>query len=62
MLGRGTILGLYDGDNPHYDIVKYMNFNQETLDTIKVLSWLRIHRPADESKSHLTLISVKATY
>ncbi|KAF9122136.1 tRNA (adenine(58)-N(1))-methyltransferase non-catalytic subunit trm6 [Mortierella sp. 14UC] len=48
MGGKGTILGLYDGDNPHYDIVKYMNFNQETLDTIKVLSWLRIHRPADE--------------
>ncbi|KAF8918490.1 tRNA (adenine(58)-N(1))-methyltransferase non-catalytic subunit trm6, partial [Dissophora ornata] len=45
---QGTILGLYDGDNPHYDILKYMNFNQETLDTVKVLSWLRIHRPADE--------------
>ncbi|KAI8597514.1 Gcd10p-domain-containing protein [Dissophora ornata] len=48
MGGQGTILGLYDGDNPHYDILKYMNFNQETLDTVKVLSWLRIHRPADE--------------
>ncbi|KAF9916867.1 tRNA (adenine(58)-N(1))-methyltransferase non-catalytic subunit trm6 [Lobosporangium transversale] len=48
MGGQGTILGLYDGDNPHYDVVKYMNFNQEILDSIKVLSWLRIHRPADE--------------
>lgn len=48
-LGKGTILGLYDGDNPHYDVVKYMNFSQEVLDTIKVLSWLRIHRAPDES-------------
>ncbi|KAF9352960.1 tRNA (adenine(58)-N(1))-methyltransferase non-catalytic subunit trm6 [Mortierella sp. NVP85] len=48
MGGNGTILGLYDGDNPHYDVVKYMNFSQEILDTIKVLSWLRIHRAPDE--------------
>ncbi|KAF9343484.1 tRNA (adenine(58)-N(1))-methyltransferase non-catalytic subunit trm6 [Mortierella sp. AD094] len=48
MGGRGTILGLYDGDNPHYDVLKYMNFSQEILDSVKVLSWLRIHRPADE--------------
>ncbi|KAI8353141.1 Gcd10p family-domain-containing protein [Mortierella sp. GBAus27b] len=48
MGGQGTILGLYDGDNPHYDVVKYMNFSQEILDSIKVLSWLRIHRAPDE--------------
>ncbi|KAF9111863.1 tRNA (adenine(58)-N(1))-methyltransferase non-catalytic subunit trm6 [Mortierella sp. AM989] len=48
MGGIGTILGLYDGDNPHYDVLKYMNFNQDILDSVKVLSWLRIHRPADE--------------
>ncbi|KAI1292716.1 tRNA (adenine(58)-N(1))-methyltransferase non-catalytic subunit trm6 [Mortierella claussenii] len=48
MGGKGTILGLYDGDNPHYDVLKYMNFSQEILDSVKVLSWLRIHRPADE--------------
>ncbi|KAF9998577.1 tRNA (adenine(58)-N(1))-methyltransferase non-catalytic subunit trm6, partial [Entomortierella chlamydospora] len=48
MGGMGTILGLYDGDNPHYDVLKYMNFSQEILDSVKVLSWLRIHRPADE--------------
>jgi hypothetical protein len=39
-----------------------MNFNQETLDTIKVLSWLRIHRPADESKSYQTLMSTIVTH
>lgn len=49
-LGKGTILGLYDGDSPHYDIVKYMNFDQETLNSIKTLSWGRIHRPVGESK------------
>ncbi|KAF9431609.1 tRNA (adenine(58)-N(1))-methyltransferase non-catalytic subunit trm6 [Entomortierella beljakovae] len=48
MGGEGTILGLYDGDNPHYDVLKYMNFNQQIQDSVKVLSWLRIHRPADE--------------
>ncbi|KAF9930180.1 tRNA (adenine(58)-N(1))-methyltransferase non-catalytic subunit trm6 [Modicella reniformis] len=48
MGGKGTILGLYDGDNPNYDVVKYMNFSQEILDTIKVLSWLRLHRAPDE--------------
>ncbi|KAG0195655.1 tRNA (adenine(58)-N(1))-methyltransferase non-catalytic subunit trm6 [Mortierella sp. GBA30] len=48
MGGKGTILGLYDGDSPRYDVVKYMNFSQKIQDTIKVLSWLRIHRPADE--------------
>ncbi|KAG0249868.1 tRNA (adenine(58)-N(1))-methyltransferase non-catalytic subunit trm6, partial [Mortierella polycephala] len=48
MGGKGTILGLYDGDNPHYDVLKYMNFSREIQDTVKVLSWLRIHRPADE--------------
>lgn len=49
-LGKGTILGLYDGDSPHYDIVKYMNFDQEHLNSIKTLSWGRIHRPVGESK------------
>lgn len=49
-LGKGTILGLYDGDSPHYDIVKYMNFDKEHLNSIKTLSWGRIHRPAGESK------------
>ncbi|KAG0300847.1 tRNA (adenine(58)-N(1))-methyltransferase non-catalytic subunit trm6 [Dissophora globulifera] len=48
MGGQGTILGLYDGDNPHYDILKYMNFGQDILDTVKVLSWLRIDRAPDE--------------
>ncbi|KAF9945353.1 tRNA (adenine(58)-N(1))-methyltransferase non-catalytic subunit trm6 [Mortierella alpina] len=48
MGGKGTILGLYDGDNARYDVVKYMNFSKEIQDTIKTLSWLRIHRPADE--------------
>ncbi|KAG0025645.1 tRNA (adenine(58)-N(1))-methyltransferase non-catalytic subunit trm6 [Podila clonocystis] len=48
MGGKGTILGLYDGDSPHYDIVKYMNFDQETSNSIKTLSWGRIHRPVGE--------------
>ncbi|KAG0328424.1 tRNA (adenine(58)-N(1))-methyltransferase non-catalytic subunit trm6 [Podila humilis] len=48
MGGKGTILGLYDGDNAHYDIVKYMNFDKETLDSIKTLAWGRIHRPEGE--------------
>ncbi|KAI7821219.1 Gcd10p family-domain-containing protein [Gamsiella multidivaricata] len=57
MGGKGTILGMYDGDNPHYDVLKYMNFNQEILDSVKVLSWLRIHRAEDESRSWTRLWS-----
>ncbi|KAG0048284.1 tRNA (adenine(58)-N(1))-methyltransferase non-catalytic subunit trm6 [Gryganskiella cystojenkinii] len=49
MGGKGTILGMYDGDSPNYDILKHMNFNDEIKNTIKVLSWLRMYKGADES-------------
>jgi tRNA (adenine-N(1)-)-methyltransferase non-catalytic subunit len=49
MAGSGTILGMYDGDSPNYDIFKYMNFNDKVQETVKVLSWLRMYKGVDES-------------
>ncbi|KAG0239718.1 tRNA (adenine(58)-N(1))-methyltransferase non-catalytic subunit trm6 [Actinomortierella wolfii] len=48
LAGRGVVMGLYDGDAAHYEILKYMNFDQETQSTIKTLSWLRLHRGENE--------------
>ncbi|KAG0261549.1 tRNA (adenine(58)-N(1))-methyltransferase non-catalytic subunit trm6 [Actinomortierella ambigua] len=46
--GHGVVLGLYDGDAAHYEILKYMNFDEKVSSTIKTLSWLRMFRGENE--------------
>jgi hypothetical protein len=39
MGGYGQILGIYDGLNQNYDVLRYHNFSKRVLDTISALPW-----------------------
>lgn len=44
MGGYGTILGIHDGENDNYDIVRYMNFSKRILDTIHTVPLYKVDR------------------
>ncbi|KAL1924604.1 uncharacterized protein VTP21DRAFT_4258 [Calcarisporiella thermophila] len=48
MGGYGSILAIHDGEFPNYDVLRYMNFSQSVLDTIKMLSWAKVRKDDDE--------------
>lgn len=37
MGGYGTIVGIHEGENHNYDILRYMNFSKRILDTIRTV-------------------------
>ncbi|CAG8578324.1 6217_t:CDS:10 [Funneliformis mosseae] len=42
--GYGTILGIHDGENHNYDIVRFMNFSKNVNDSLKTLSWQQVFK------------------
>ncbi|RUP45323.1 Gcd10p-domain-containing protein [Jimgerdemannia flammicorona] len=46
MGGFGTILGIHDGDNHNYDILRYMNFSKHVLDSVTTLPWTKVAKDA----------------
>ncbi|CAG8727344.1 23920_t:CDS:10 [Cetraspora pellucida] len=42
--GYGVVLGIHDGENHNYDIVRYMNFSKKVNESLMVLSWQQIFK------------------
>lgn len=44
MGGYGQILGIHDGLNHNYDVLRYHNFSKRTLDSISALPWTMVDK------------------
>jgi tRNA (adenine-N(1)-)-methyltransferase non-catalytic subunit len=42
MGGYGTIVGVHEGDNHNFDVVRYMNFSKRILNTIHSVPLARL--------------------
>ncbi|RGB33366.1 Gcd10p family-domain-containing protein [Rhizophagus diaphanus] len=42
--GYGIVLGIHDGENHNYDIVRYMNFSKKNHDSLLTLSWQQVFK------------------
>ncbi|PVU99375.1 hypothetical protein BB559_000774 [Furculomyces boomerangus] len=45
---RGAILGIHDGNNHNYDIIRYFNFSEEKKALLHALSWEQTERQLGE--------------
>lgn len=43
-IGHGIVLGIHDGENHNYDIVRYMNFSKKIHDSLLTLSWQQVFK------------------
>ncbi|CAI2169912.1 13202_t:CDS:10 [Funneliformis geosporum] len=66
--GYGTILGIHDGENHNYDIVRFMNFSKKVNDSLITLSWQQVFKEEAQDESTLSekdlkyYLRRKATY
>ncbi|CAG8616388.1 10982_t:CDS:10, partial [Racocetra persica] len=47
--GYGVVLGIHDGENHNYDIVRYMNFSKKVNESLMVLSWQQIFKEESQA-------------
>ncbi|KAI8144260.1 Gcd10p family-domain-containing protein [Fennellomyces sp. T-0311] len=50
MAGYGKVVGIHDGDNQNYDVMRYMNFSKRILDSIHTIPLAKVdpNEPDDE--------------
>ncbi|GAB5588059.1 tRNA (adenine(58)-N(1))-methyltransferase non-catalytic subunit trm6 [Umbelopsis nana] len=62
MGGYGKILGIYDGLNQNYDVLRYYNFSKRILDSISALPWTMVDKdqPTSDVFVHKTEEEVQA--
>lgn len=52
MGGYGKILGIYDGLNQNYDVLRYYNFSKRILDSISALPWTMVDKDQPTSGTY----------
>ncbi|CAM0140954.1 tRNA (adenine(58)-N(1))-methyltransferase non-catalytic subunit trm6 [Umbelopsis sp. WA50703] len=52
MGGYGKILGIHDGLNHNYDVLRYHNFSKRTLDSISTLPWTMVDKNEPTSEGY----------
>ena len=56
MAGFGKVVGIHDGDNQNYDVMRYMNYSKRILDSVHTLPLAKVDPNEPDGKQyHLTV-------
>ncbi|CAG8442621.1 2337_t:CDS:10 [Diversispora eburnea] len=42
--GYGVVIGIHDGENHNFDIMRYMNFSKKIYNSLRILSWQQVFK------------------
>ncbi|RHZ59921.1 hypothetical protein Glove_360g58 [Diversispora epigaea] len=47
--GYGVVIGIHDGENHNFDIMRYMNFSKKIYNSLRILSWQQVFKEESQA-------------